>query len=519
MALIEKLTHEELAVYEILRNPVLSAEFINNYDKQEWEETFLLTYYQREMVSDFNQYVNFCTARSTGKTVSLVALITWALVFNLYSSEKDNYLLFVVPSRVHLQPVWEGLLRGFRSNSFLKNFVARNSGINSSDYSVKLLNNASLICRIVGQTGTGSNLVGLHTPMILADELGYFNWVAWQEMQPDLNIFVPGCRLVGGGVPTGLRENNVLYHCDQVNSNYTKHRVSAFENPRLTEEDHVRAEEQYGGKDNPDYIHYHLGQHGTPVFALFDRNLLQIEQYPVYQLLLNGIEIGPNINEYITKLSLFPSVGDKKVKTLIGIDLGYTEPTAIIIFTLDNYQRFRFHGRIRLEKVSYPIQEKIIDYLDGKYDPVLIGIDKGSSGMSVVQHLQEGMEYVQKNYEKRLIPIDFSSWTVIGIDADGQEIKTKTKPFSVSILQDYSNNHKIIYSSTDLEMVTELERMTYTKNPNGDIAYRTLTLKGGKKGEDHFTSAMLCASMAYYVQNEFIQQKAQKKQLYRPSWF
>ena len=67
-------------------------------------------------------------------------------------------------------------------------------------------------------------------------------------------------------------------------------------------------------------------------------------------------------------------------------------------------------------------------------------------------------------------------------------------------------------------MITELERMTYTKNPGGDISYRTLTPKGGKKGEDHFTSALLCAVLAYYLTIEFMETKQQVKKLARSSW-
>jgi hypothetical protein len=180
--------------------------------------------------------------------------------------------------------------------------------------------------------------------------------------------------------------------------------------------------------------------------------------------------------------------------------------------------RIKFHGRVQLTKVSYPLQEKIIDFLDSKFNPIIIGIDKGSAGISVVQRLQDSNEFAHKNYAKKLIPVDFSSWIVLGIDTDGSEVKSKTKPFSVSVLQEYTNNHKIVYSSTDLELVTELERMTYTKSVNGEISYRTLTSQGGKKGEDHFTSAMLCMVMAYYLNNEFILQNARKKKLIGFSW-
>lgn len=510
-----KVEASELALYEILRNPCLCAEFIYNIDLDErFDETFENTYYQSETLADFNNHVSMCTARAVGKTVTDVSLILWVLTFNIFPGD---YILFAVPSKVHLQPVWDGLMRGFRSNSFLSKFIRRSEGINSSDNSIKLLNGASLICRIAGQSGTGANLVGLHTPFILVDEGGYFPWAAFNEMQPDLNTFTKGHREIVTGVPTGLREKNVLYQVDQVADNFSKHRVSAFDNPRVTESNIQDFKEQYGGEDTEDFIHYVLGQHGQPVFALFDRNLFRIEDYPVLKLDIDGVRLSENPPELFTQIEAFPSVTEKNYGVFFGIDLGYTEPTAISIFYIDGAEKIRFHGRIRLTKVLWPLQEKLIDILTRKFNPFIIGMDEGQSGKSVRQHLIEEPQYKNRIYKEVIMPIDFSSWTVIGADQDGQELKTKTKPFTVSLLQQFCNNHRIIFSHTDPDMIIELERMTYTKNPNGDISYRTLTERGGKRGEDHFTSALLCGVAAFYFTREYSLAKPKLK-LIRSSW-
>jgi hypothetical protein len=222
------------------------------------------------------------------------------------------------------------------------------------------------------------------------------------------------------------------------------------------------------------------------------------------------------MTDIFTKLSSFPAVPDN-YGIVFGIDLGYTEPTAIIILYVDSKERLKFHGRIRLTKISYHIQEKIIDMLDSKYKPSLIGVDKGNAGIGLIQNMQEHTDYLHKNYKERMYPVDFSAWIPIGINADGEENKVKSKPFFVSVLQEKSNNHQIVYSSTDPDMITELERMTYTKNPNGDISYKTLTERGGKRGEDHFTSALLCGVGAYHMINEFVN-AAPKIKLIRAIW-
>lgn len=511
----ERASHEDLILYDLLRHPILGPEFIYNVDiDPRYDRPFEFTWYQKEILSDFNDHVCLCTSRAVGKTLSLTSIIFWALVFNVFP---NDYILYSVPSKVHLEPVFSNLIKLFRNNSFLRNFIEKKAGINSSDYKITLLNGASLLCRIAGQSGTGANLIGLHTPFILADEAGYFPKAAFQEMQPSLNTWTPGFREMVSGVPTGLRENNVLYTADAENDEYTKHRVSAFDNPRITDTDIEGFKEQYGGEDSDDYVHYVLGKHGKPIFSLFDRGTFAIEPYPVYKLDIDGIRM-EGIGEYIQKISAIPGVPNKTAEVLVGIDLGYTEPTAIIIAYLDAHGLIKFHARIKLHKVSYPIQEKIIDFIDSRFDPVLIGMDEGNIGKSTRQHFVEDKEYIHKNYKERLISIDFSAWLSLGVSADGEEIKSKTKPFTVSILQDFSNSHRIIYSSTDLDMISELERMTYTKNAvSGEISYKTLTLKGGKRGEDHFTSALLCLIGAYYLARELTSNR-EKKKLFKARW-
>jgi hypothetical protein len=426
-------------------------------------------------------------------------MLIWVLLYKLFP---DDYILYTVPSKVHLEPVFTNLVRLFRNNSLLKNFIDSKSGVNSSEYKITLKNGASLLCRIAGQSGTGANLIGLHTPWIEVDEGGYFPWSAFQEMQPSLNTWTPGYREIVSGVPTGLREKNVLYTVDMEVDSYSKHRASAYDNPRITEQDIKKAIEQYGGEDTDDFIHYVLGQHGKPVFSLFDRSLLKIENYPVYKLSIDGLKT-EDLLEIKTKLDLFPKVTESNYGILFGIDLGYTEPTAISVFYIDEKDRIKFHGRIKLSKVSYPLQEKIIDILDSRFKPIIIGVDRGNAGISVIQNLQEHTDYVHKNYRERLYPIEFSSSISLGIDLDGNENKVKAKPFFVSVLQEMANNHRVIFSTTDPEMITELERMTYTKSPSGDITYKTVTERGGKRGDDHFTSALLCGVGAFHMTREF----------------
>ena len=501
MAVVERVTQEDLVLYEILRNPVLFFEFIMNYDKLEGDEEFELTVYQKEFMLDFNHNVSISCARSVGKTAALSGLILWCLIFNVFP---DDYIVYTVPNRVHLEPVWVNyLVKLLRGNSFLQHFLDPNRGVNGSTFTITTKLGSSLICRIAGTSGTGANVVGLHTPFVILDESAFYPYKTFLELQPVIKTFTKGNRLIVSGVPNGIREKNVNWHCQNENKDYSKHHVSAFDNPRFTEIDKQKAIETYGGEDSDDYVHNVLGLPGRPIFALFDRELMAIEEYPVYKLAFDGSAISDNIVEYINKLSILPSIPDRKYPVFMGVDLGVTEPTAIFILYADNYGRIRFHAKIQLTRVNYYLQERILDFLFEKFSPILVAIDEGNAGRAVIPNLINSPEYSHKKYDNILYPVNFSGNTDLGINADGSPISMRTKPLAVNILQDYSNQHKIIYSSTDLETVAELERMTYTKTPAGEVVFRTLTERGGKRGDDHFTSALLCFCLAYYVKNEF----------------
>lgn len=494
MAIKEKISEQEWQLLEIIQHPVLFGEFYRNLDIPKNKAPFEYAQYQREYLGDFSHYVSLCCGRAVGKTLCLTDYILWLMINRVFPTE---YIVYTVPNKVHLEPVFTNLIKSLRNNELLKNFIEPKRGINSSNFSITLLNSSQLICRIAGQSGTGANVIGLHTPIIILDEGGYYPWGTWVELQPVLNTWQPGHKLFVSGVPSGLRENNVLYFADEVSEQFNHHRTSAHENPRYTEEDEIKNRKQYGGPESEDYIHLVLGRHGSPTFAVFDRRLMEIETYPTYKTSFSGIDLR-TYSEIVNRLILIPLLSPSEYDFIFfGIDLGYTEPTAIMILYEKN-GRIKEHARINMYKVQYPMQEKIIDFLDTKFNPVAIGIDAGNE-KGLIQHLLEDDIYLTKDYPKRILPVQFGSWLSLGESSDGEEIKVKVKPYSVTALQEYTNSHKIVYSSTDIDLITELERMTYTKTPTGEVVYRTMTPKGGKRGADHNTAGMLCAVMAYNI--------------------
>jgi hypothetical protein len=498
----ERVTQEDLILYEILRHPALCWEFIMNLDKTEHDELFEWADYQTEMICDFNSHVSICCGRAVGKTEMLTGIYIWLLINNVFP---EDYVMYLVPNKAQLEPVWNRMTRLFRVNSLLRHFVSTKSGINSSDHRITLFNGAIFMARIAGTLGTGANVIGLHTPFQVKDEAATFPWPDWLESQPNINTWTPGYRHMVVGVPNGFREKNVLYHADMENDEYTKHRISAHQNPRYTDEDEARSLESYGDPESDEYIQFVLGRHGKPTFAVFDRALMDVSPYPISKVILEGLkhknEDDTIPEDFVEKLTLLPKLKPGE-RCIFGVDLGYTDPTAIFILKFDRRERMVIHAKIQLNKVPYPVQSNIIDLLDTNFNPLLIGMDEGSSGTAEIQKLQMNKSYLHKNYKERLIPIAFNSKLVVGIDGEGKDITKPVRPFSITLLQTYTNDHWMRFSSTDLETVSELERMVYVTTSSGNKVYRTLTPGGGAKGQDHFTAALLCAVLAWYIKND-----------------
>jgi len=518
MAIVQKLTEEELALLEILRHPLFCGEFLRDLtdEKIEGMESWEYTSYQKEFICDFNPYVSITAGRAVGKTVAIIDKLVWFAINQFW----DETIVYTVPNRVHLEPVFLRLTRWFRNHPLLRHYTGR-TGINSQSFTIKLFNNAVIDCRIAGQSGTGANVVGLHVPIIILDEAGLYSFGTWRELLPCLNQFQEGHQLIVSGVPTGVREKNVLYIADQKDASFSKHRISALDNPRYSKADDDRNIQQFGGTDSEDYIHLVLGQHGIPSYALFDRDQMLVSNYDTFR----GTFYGQKMNDdpfYLQRLyDSLPPLPTNIDKLMFGIDLGYTDPTIImVLYKSKGRNSWRFLARLRLIQVAYPKQEALIDYLDSLYHPGTLGIDEGSSGKAVIQHLMSDPKYRKKNYKKRIVPIGFRSLVPIGIDDDGKKIEVRAKQFGMQLLQGKVSNKELEFTWKDDTVISELERTTYTKTPSGELVFRTITPTGGlRHGQDHNVAALICFVLANYLVDEASQFLWNKRvKLYRPRW-
>lgn len=523
MALQIKLKKEELALVDIIRHPILGPEFIRNFNDIPEDENISfgedkdLYYehrdYQRLMLCDFNSHVTLCCARAVGKTESLIDKITFYLINDFWPNQ---YITFLAPNDKHINPVFDRLRQWLQTNDFLRKLVDKRS-INSAAKTVKLKSGGTLYCRIAGTTGTGQNVVGLHTPVVLVDEAAYFPWGTWLEMQPIFNHWMNGSQMMVAGVPDGRREKSVLYHTDQKAEGYTQHRIPSSQNPTWDEGAEKKAQEDYGGINSEDYIHMVLGEHGSPVFSVFDRNTMKIEGYDTVAVELRGKEIELDPQAGARQIMELPPLPRNAENVLFGIDLGFTEPTAIIVMYMTSGI---WHQLCRLTwySIEFNLQEKLIAYLDNKYNPSVIGIDEGGQGKPVVQDLLSNDFFREHNFKEKIVPINFASTVSIGQDEDGNDLKIRAKEFSVQYLQQLTTTNRIAYSKLDEDLISEFERTTYTKSIGGQLSFKTFTERGGQRGADHTLAAYLSGFLAWYIKRESAFSAKPKPVLTRFRW-
>ena len=156
--------------------------------------------------------------------------------------------------------------------------------------------------------------------------------------------------------------------------------------------------------------------------------------------------------------------------------------------------------------------------MDNKFNSELIGVDEGGAGKATVQHLLNDEKYAKRKFPEKLIPINFASNFAIGLDEDGKEIKQRAKEFGVQYLQEKVNTHQIIFPESDDDLITELERTTYTKGPTGQLTFKTFTARGGERGSDHNLAALLSGFLAWYHRHDSLFHFEPKPKLFRPKW-
>lgn len=495
-----EITEADWIFGEVLKNPVMFREFIN-IDEQQWTP---LETHERAWTTCTKHFISMCCGRSVHKTTSMIEMLYWWMVNGMYFIG-DQGLFVLVPNKAQKDITFGRIRAACEKHWFIRHFVR---SINISEGRIDFMNGFEFLMRLAGEAGKETNVIGIHTYRIWVDEAQDLQWKTWQSLQNCLKEEMIGYQMLVSGVPNGGRQENVLYHCDQVDERYAKYNISQEMMSWWTPEMEAARRVFYKAvlEDSEDYKHYVLGQHGAPSFTVFDRNRFQLADYePLKEVYTqdtferskknrDGIITYP-----ISDIVICPPVPSEhgvRSKIGLGYDPGFSPDPALfmIIYRDPKSGAWRPLIRYALQRVEYAIQREVLRYLDQVYEFDFMGIDMGGVGKVQYQDLTSDLlDFSERNFRERLFPVEFGGQMVVAIDDSGTEKKDLIKRVAVEMLVRWVYERQLEFAKSDDDLMSELERTKFTRTITGEPVYKT--------EDDHQMAALMCALMAY--ENKF----------------
>lgn len=493
-----EITEQDWILGEIIKNPVLFREFIN-IDNPTWTP---LETHERAWTTCTKHFISMCCGRGVHKTTSMIEMLYWWMVNGMYVFG-DQGLFVLVPNAAQKSITFRRIVGACESHWFIRQFVKPN-GINRTEGVIEFTNGFQFLMRLAGEAGKETNVIGIHTYRIWVDEAQDLQWLTWQSLQNCLKEELEGYQMLVSGVPNGGRQENVLYHCDQVDERYTKYNISQEMMSWWTPEMEMTRRIFYKAvqDDSEDYKHFVLGQHGAPSFTVFDRNRFQLVDYdPIKEIYTQNTfdrvkkEKDGEVYYPMSDVVVCPPVPtDYGVKSRIGLgyDPGFSPDPAVFMVLYRDPKTMAWRPLVRyvLQRVEYAIQREVLRYLDQVYEFDFLGIDMGGIGKVQYQDLTGELSiYKERNFKERIFPVEFGGQMVVAIDEQGNEKKDLIKRAAVEMLSRWVYERQLEFAKTDDDLMSELERTKFTRSITGEPVYKT--------EDDHQMAALMCALMAY----------------------
>ncbi len=417
--------------------------------------------YQLESLESTAERKVHCDGRDVGKTTEIEIMACWAMLMR-----PNTHMLIATQCENHLFPVMERLVRRFLlTPAFASELVEIRR---SPSWFMRFANGFILWGRIAGPHGM--NFQGLHVDWQIIDEAQEMTESAWGELYQALNG--GGMRWVYG-VPNGLR--NTFYRMTRM-QDFEQHNWPSSLNPDFTPAKDAELAHLYGGKGSPGYIHRVLGQHGSPMHAVFDLDgyLACVDES------LDFLDV------LLTEGDAFDPPTVPKGVYYLGCDLGYArDPSEFVVYRSEP-PHFVNVARIHLQGVNYARQHEVIVNLDRAYNFRGVGIDAGNNGRAVAHNLMNlGYEWCNK-----VRAFEFGALTDLGELPDRTPDRRPTKAFMTELLQRHMLDRSIVFPHLP-DRETQYASHTYSVGHMGQILF--------EKGDDHIIDADRCAVLAHHL--------------------
>lgn len=425
--------------------------------------------------------------------------------------------LLVTANVSQMTPILDRLIMRLSSSRLLKDFLRGqiNRSKGTLDFPQPGGTNYRLNARIAGSNGE-SNMIGMHTPRIIGDEMSVFPMAAFTQLEPALNTWEPGVQEFFCGVPNGGVEGNVLYFIDQKSNKFKKYRIPAHQNPYYTYQQDKSNLQKYGSADSDEYQRIVLGKHGDATFSVIPRDKIILEPFDfwTHRYTQTDKHAGKDFRQH---LALHKIPESKSVTRILAVDTGFTDPTIAQVMCQDKNGIWRTFARYRLTRIPFPEQAEIIDWLDSFYEFNMICVDLGAGGggIGLTQDLQSSRFPKFKKYDKRIYGVRFGDNLDAGETTAGIPMKIQAKSYAGQELARLVTEGKLIFSELDMEGVSQLERVAYTRSSDGTNKYFVLSDKGtGKSTDDHIFASYIVFTLTLLTS---LFEKPRKK-LVSPRW-
>jgi len=422
-------------------------------------------------------------------SVILEDLLTYQIVNSAIEFPRTPEQLLVTPNTNQLTPLLDRIILKFTTSPLLKDFLNNNVNRSKGTLDFRLGSRQHRLYARIAGSKEANNLVGLHIPKVCGDEFQLFPMTAFNQLQPTINTWEPKVQEFYFGVPNGIR-NMAIYVLDMKTPKFKKYRIPAPNNPYFTKADWDDAILKFGGEDSDTFQQLVLGRHGSPSFQVLSRD--QMRTVPVdffsYRYSQTSKESGKPFREALPIVKLPDNEG-----VIFSIDTGFSDPTVLQVFirTSGYWVCVR---RYRIQRIDYPEQEQIIDYLTKGYAPSTIAIDVGAGGggAGIMQSLKTRSEYASMNYAKRMLAVQFNEKISLGA-VDEVEISETFKSWGTNELIKNVYSGDLVFSEVDAEGISQLERLARQRRASGSMHYFIVSPRGfGESPDDHIYASYLC---------------------------
>ncbi|MBX7259670.1 MAG: hypothetical protein K1Y02_25160 [Candidatus Hydrogenedentes bacterium] len=417
--------------------------------------------YQFESLESRQKRKVHCDGRDVGKTAEIEITACWASMLR-----PNSQMLIATQCENHLFPLMERLTRRFTTTPVFSGHLVEIR--RSPSWFLRFDNGSVLWGRIAGPHGM--NFQGLHVDWQIIDEAQEMTETAWGELYQALNG--GGSRWVYG-VPNGLR--NTFYRMTQMPDMETYNWPSSW-NPEFSAKKDDELARLYGGKNSPGYIHRVLGQHGSPMHAVFD-----LDHY--LACVDDGLDF---LDVHLTEGDAFDLSEAPKGVYYLGCDLGYARDPSEFVVYLSEPPHLINVARIHLEGVNYARQQEIIVQLDRAYAFRSIGIDAGNNGRAIAHNLMNrSWEWCDK-----IRAFEFGGLTDLGELPNGSPDRRPTKALMTELIQRHMLDRSIVFPHLP-DRESQYASHTYSVGQMGQILF--------EKGDDHLIDADRCAVLAHHL--------------------